>query len=340
MFGRSQRAVKRMTRLRQKHLLILALAIWLVGLVGFERLLKHLDMPLTPVWPAYYVLKAAWPGDDSQKGVGASMPDTSQDTSQTTGSGAEPARVAFLHHSTGRAVWVGNPSKVSSEILGESDVKSWIASYNKTHNTSHQIEEMPFPTTSEGYPWANYPYDYYNIWVKHAGDAPYRGEPTLEMLTKEYDVIIWKHCYGVARIPPDTGKPDVDSEERRLENYKAQYAALKDKMRSFPDTKFIVWTGAAPTIGSTRPTKALRARQFFDWVKSDWDEPGDNIFLWDFYQLETEGGIYLKMGYAQGLRDPHPRPEFAGRVAPLFAQRIVDVINGKGDTTSLTGKGD
>ena len=331
MFGRSQRVVKRMTRRRQKHLLILALAIWLVGLVGVERLLKHFDMPLTPVWPAYYVLKAVWPGDDSQTGVGASMPDTSQDASQTTGGAAEPARVMFLHHSTGWAVWLG---------LGKSDVKNWMAAYNETNDTNHQIEEMPFLRTDEGYPWANYPYDYYNIWVTHAGDVPYRGEPTLEMLTKEYDVIIWKHCFPVAGIRPDTGKPDVDSEEKRLENYKLQYAALREKMHSFPDTKFIVWTGAAPTIGSTRPTKALRARQFFGWVKADWDEPGDNIYLWDFYELETGGGIYMKTSYASGLRDPHPRPDFAGRVAPLFAQRIIDVINGKGDSTSLTGEAD
>ena len=110
---------------------------------------------------------------------------------------------------------------------------------------------MNFPTTSEGYPWANYPYDYYNIWVKHAGDAPYQGEPTLEMLTKEYDVIVWKHCYPVGNILPDTGTPDVDSAEKRLENYKLQYAELKEKMRSFPDTKFIVWTGAALTEATT-----------------------------------------------------------------------------------------
>jgi hypothetical protein len=339
MFGRSQRVVKRMTRLRQKHLLILASAIWLVGLVGVERLLKHFDMPLTPVWPGYYVLKAVWPGNDSQTGVGASMPDTSQDGSQPAGVVSKSARILFLHHSTGHAIWLGT-SEPSSNTIEKSDVRNWIASFNKKNGTSYEIDQMNFPATSEGYPWANYPYDYYNIWVKHAGDAPYRGEPTLEMLTKEYDVIIWKHCYPVASIPPDIGKPDVDSDEKRLENYKLQYAALKKKMRSFPDTKFIVWTGAAPTMGSTRPTKALRARQFFDWVKSDWDEPGDNIFLWDFYQLETEGGIYLRMGYANGLRDPHPRPDFAGRVAPLFAQRIVDVINGKGDSASLTGKGD
>ncbi|MGZ9190526.1 MAG: hypothetical protein ACXW39_10765 [Nitrospira sp.] len=319
------------------------MAIGLAGLVGVERLLQRLDLPLTPVWPAYFMLIAVLPGDDDLSGGGASMPDTSQDGGQPTGVASEPARIVFLHHSTGHAVWVGDTSKVSAKILGKSDVKSWIASYNKRHNASHQIEEMNFPTTSEGYPWANYPYDYYNIWVKHAGDSPYRGEPTLEVLTKEYDVIIWKHCFPVASILPDTGMPEVDSDLKRLENYKLQYAALKEKMRSFPDTKFIVWTGAAPTLGQLRtagPTKALRARQFFDWVKSDWDEPGDNIFLWDFYQLETEGGIYLKTSYASGLRDPHPRADFAGRVAPLFAQRIIDVVNGRGDTTPLTGQQD
>ncbi|MBN2565003.1 MAG: hypothetical protein JXB46_04775 [Candidatus Eisenbacteria bacterium] len=267
------------------------------------------------------------------------MPDASQDGSQPADIVSTSDKILFLHHSTGQAVWLGT-SEPSSDALGESDVRNWFANFNNKNGTSYEIEEMNFPMTSGGYPWHNYPYDYYNIWVKHAGDTPYQGEPTLEMLTKEYDVIALKHCFPVSSILPDTGNPDVDSEEKRQENYKAQYAALKEKMHSFPDTTFIVWTGAAPTIGSTRPTKALRARQFFNWVKSEWDEPGDNIYLWDFYALETEGGIYMKTGYASGLRDPHPRPDFAGRVAPLFAQRIVDVINGKGDSTSLTGEAD
>ena len=201
MFGRSQQVVKRMTRLRQKRLLVLALAIGLVGLVAIDRLLQRFDLPRTPVWPAYYVLRALWPGDDSRSGGGASMSDTSQDSSQPTDVVSTPAKIAFLHHSTGHAVWLGSTSKPSSRRLGKSDVKNWIASYNKTNGTSYEIEEMNFPTTSEGYPWANYPYDYYNIWVKHAGDAPYRGEPTLEMLTKEYDVIVWKHCFPVAQHP-------------------------------------------------------------------------------------------------------------------------------------------
>ncbi len=336
--------VSKVTRIKRKIIPIAVLAIGLMGLAGVEwRLLRFFDLPLSPGVSAYYMLAATFPWDDDRLGDGASMPDTSQASSQPTGVASKPAKVVFLHHSTGWTVWLGNTSEASVKVSGKGDVGKWIAGYNEANNTTHEIRDMTFPTTDEGYPWANYPYDYYNIWVKHAGDAPYLGQPTLEMLTKEYDVIVWKHCFPVASILPDTGTPDIDSDVKRLENYKLQYAALKEKMRSFPDTKFIVWTGAAPTIGQIRsvgPARAQRAREFVEWVKTQWDEPGDNIFLWDFYELETGGGIYMKMGYASGLRDPHPRADFAGRVAPLFAQRIVDVINGVGDSTSLTGEHD
>jgi len=251
--------------------------------------------------------------------------------------GSKPVKAVFLHHSTGQVVWVGTTSKVALKIFGKGDVEKWISNYNRANNTSLEMKDTYFPTGKK-YEWANYPYDYYNIWVKHAGKAPYLGEPTLEMLAAEYDVIIWKHCYPVGRVLPDTGKADVDSEEKRLENYKLQYAELKDKMRSLPDKKFIVWTSAALVKSQTSPEEAQRARQFVDWVKSEWDEPGDNIFLWDFYELETEGGPYLKEEYAQSREDSHPRSDFAGRVAPLFAQRIVDVVEGRGDSTSLTGE--
>jgi len=33
-----------------------------------------------------------------------------------------------------------------------------------------------------------------------------------------------------------------------------------------------------------------------------------------------------------------PKEAFAQRVAPLFGQRIVDVLEGRGDTGSLTGQ--
>jgi len=249
-------------------------------------------------------------------------------------------KIVFLHHSTGHVVWLGTTSKWSAKIFGKSAVKSAIGGLNKENGTDYEIEEMTFPTTSEGYPWANYPYDYYNIWVKNAGEEPYQGEPTLEMLTKDYDVIVLKHCFPVGNILPDTGAPDVDSSDKRVENYKLQYGELKEKMRSFPDTTFVVWTGAALTEAATSPDQAQRTREFFDWVKAEWDEPGDNIYLWDFYELQTEGSRYLKAEYASAPDDSHPTAEFGERVAPLLAKRIVDVLGGKGDSAPLTGERD
>jgi hypothetical protein len=156
----------------------------------------------------------------------------------------------------------------------------------------------------------------------------------------------------VSLILEDTGDPAIDSEEKRLENYRLQYRALKEKMRQFPDKIFIVWTGAAIVEntsliariisfikgGSEWEGYAKRAQEFFRWVREEWDEPGDNIHLWDFYELETEGGLYLKPEYAARRNDSHPHHRFSATVAPLFCRRIVDVVEGQGDSTGLTGE--
>ncbi len=227
------------------------------------------------------------------------------------------ANVIFLHHSTGNCIWDGG-------------VAEWFANFNTQNGTTYEITELSCPS-GKPYAWKNYPFDYWNIWVKNAGSEPFMKEPTLEMLTKEYNVIIFKHCYPVSQILEDTGSPDIASEDKRIENYKLQYAALKEKFAQFPDVKFIAWTGAALVEGRTTPENAQRAKDFFGWVKNEWDQPGDNIFIWDFWELETEGGIYLKLEYAEGESNPHPNDAFSKATAPKFAQRIVDVIQGKVD---------
>jgi hypothetical protein len=130
----------------------------------------------------------------------------------------------------------------------------------------------------------------------------------------------------------------VIEDVKSIENYQLQYSALKEKIYEFPETLFIVWTGAAQVRGATTKENAQRAQKFFKWVKEEWDQPGDNIYIWDFFQLETEGGFYLKNQYAASSDDSHPNYEFAERVAPLLVQRIVDVIEGRGDEGSLTGE--
>jgi len=249
---------------------------------------------------------------------------SSQDVNDRAGSGPknqpEPevvklAKIIFLHHSTGNNIWKGG-------------VPEWFDKYNTENGTDYKIEERAFPK-GDPYKWKNYPFDYWNIWVKNAGPEPFMEEPTLEMLTQQYDVIIFKHCYPVSNILEDSGNPDINSEEKRLENYKLQYAALKEKLHSFPDVKFIVWTGAALVEQRTNPENAQRAKAFFEWVVNEWDEKGDNIYIWDFYKLETEGGLYLKVEYAAAPDNSHPNETFSQKAAPLFAQRIVNVIQGK-----------
>ncbi|MCE5273146.1 hypothetical protein LLH00_17855 [bacterium] len=236
----------------------------------------------------------------------------------------QPVKIIFLHHSTGHNVWAGG-------------VADWFAKYDQDNGKDYQITEREFPS-GKPYEWKNYPFDYWNIWVEHAGSKPYMEEPTLELLTPQYNVIVFKHCFPVSGIKPDGEKADVTSEEKTLANYKAQYAALKDKLHQFKDTKFVVWTGAALVEKDSNPEQGKRSREFFDWVKKDWDEPGDNIFVWDFFELETEGGLFLKGDYAEAPDNSHPNEAFCKGAAPLFAKRVVDVIEGRGDSGSLTGK--
>jgi hypothetical protein len=231
------------------------------------------------------------------------------------------ARILFLHHSTGECIWNGG-------------VAQWFQDHNQAHSVRYVITEQAFPKDSP-YGWENYPYDYWNIWVRNAGDKPFKTEPTLEMLSKNYDVIVVKHCFPVSNIEEDTGRPDVASSEKRIENYRLQYAALKKKMAEFPKVRFLVWTGAAQVASDADEAMARRAKQFFDWVRTEWDQKGDNIFLWDFFSLETEGGLYLKPAYSSG--DAHPNEAFSRKAAPLFCQRLVDVIQGRGDTASIVG---
>jgi hypothetical protein len=236
-------------------------------------------------------------------------------------------KIIFLHHSTGKSIWLGRTNRYINKLTGRSDVLSYFRNYNKENNTDLQIEECVFPKKVP-YGWKNYPYDYYNIWVRNAGEIPYLEEPTLEILTKKYDVIIFKHCYPVSKISEDTGAPDIDSDIKRLENYKLQYNSLKNKMHEFPENKFIVWTPAVMLSTRLKEDEAKRTYEFSKWITDEWDEKGDNIFIWDFYGYETEGGLYLPDKYADGTDNSHPNKDFAAKMSPVFCKFIIDVIDG------------
>lgn len=237
-------------------------------------------------------------------------------------------KAIFLHHSTGYNIWLGKTNRYVYKLTQKGVVQKYLADYNRKNKTDYKVTEQYFPKSSP-YGWNNYPFDYYNIWVKNAGENPFMDEPTLEILTKEYGVIIFKHCFPVSRIGEEAGAPDINSDYKSLENYKLQYNALKNKMHEFPDNKFILWTPAVNTKSTMTEEEAVRTRQFREWMLNDWDEKGDNIFIWDFYKYETDGGLYLSEKNAISPENPHPNPEFSAQVAPLFCQYLIDVIESK-----------
>lgn len=257
--------------------------------------------------------------------------------------------IIYLHHSTGSVIWQGSKTTLVTKVIRKitsrlSDVAGnkarlplLFSKYKVENGKDYLIKEMIFPKASP-YGWHNYPYDYYNIWVKNAGNEPFMEEPTLEILTKQYQVVIFKHCFPVSNIQADKDSADINSDYKSLANYKLQYTALRDKLHEFPDTKFILFTGAALVKSAVSEDEARRAKEFFRWVIEEWDLPRDNIHLWDLYSLETEGGLYFKDEYASSPGDSHPNGEFAARVSQLLFNRIIDVIEKDGTGTRLDGE--
>lgn len=230
----------------------------------------HGTVTVTPVMAGWSFIPASQDVTDETSGI-------SMNGTAITGG----VNIIFLHHSTGTNVWGGG-------------VPEWFDNYNTTNGTHYTVNEAWFETESGG----NNPYDYWKLWVHD-----HTGTHSLETLTPTYNVIIWKHCFPVSNVGSDPENQSVSSSDQTIENYKLQYAALKTKMNAYPNVKFIVWTGAAQVQNAVSHDDAVRAQDFFNWVKTIWDVPGDNVYVWDFYSLETEGSLYMKSSYASSSSD-------------------------------------
>jgi hypothetical protein len=238
-------------------------------------------------------------------------------------------KVIFLHHSTG------------NNVFKEGNVASCIDSYNKSNRKSLVLSERSFPDNP--WPWANYPYDYWKLWINGSCKSDNPKIECLKTLAANYDMIVFKHCFPGADIKPNTGKPDVSSEVKTLDNYKEQYRALRSLFDSYPATKFMVWTLVPLHRLATTPETAQRAYEFVQWVKNKWltedGKPHPNILIFDFYSLVAElnenpanGTRYcLKYNFERSHTDSdsHPGKEANQMAGPLFAKAIEEAFNKK-----------
>jgi hypothetical protein len=235
-------------------------------------------------------------------------------------------KIIFLHHSTGSGVYY------------EGNVAGWIDNYNIQYSTNYDISERSYPNTP--YPWANYPYDYWNLWLNNACDDGIPDIACLSSLCANYDIIIFKHCYPGAEILSDELSPSISSSTMTLANYKLQYRALRDLMDTYPNNRFIVWTLAPLHRLATDEDCAERARQFVDWVKNKWltedAKKHPNIYIFDFFGHVAESDSTPENGKVNCLKydyegshtesDSHPNPLANETVGPIFAQFIVSAI--------------
>lgn len=238
----------------------------------------------------------------------------------------ESQKAIFLHHSTGNGVYK------------EGKVNEWIADYNKKNNSNIELTERAFP--NKPYAWKNYAYDYWNLWINGECDSGKPGIECMETLSKDYQMIIFKHCFPGAHVQEDTGNPDITSETMSLENYKVQYRALRDMMDKYPKNVFGVWTLASLHRLSTNPEEGRRAAEFVKWVKEQWlTEDGkshDNILIFDFWGLTAEHQQNPRQGQVNCLRfeyershesgDSHPNTKANEAVGPVFAKFIANAL--------------
>ncbi len=246
---------------------------------------------------------------------------------------AQEAKVIFLHHSTGGMIFEGG------------DVSDSLAAFNQGNGTNYSIKDWNFPY--KPYQWANYPYDYWNIWINgycedYRGKKGYVNVMCLDDLAANYDVVIFKHCYPGADILEDTGNPDISSDRKSLENYRLQYRALRDAFTSFPRTHFVAWT-LAPRHrlypGATE--NAERVKEFVDWVNNEWlQEAGKNyknIHVFDFfsYAAELDPNVQppavkycLKYKYERShdQNNSHPNELACKEIGPRFYRFIMDLL--------------
>jgi hypothetical protein len=236
------------------------------------------------------------------------------------------ARIIFLHRSTGFNVWQG--SKLGKKFIiykQNYDVPRLMKEYNMKSGVKYAIRQFYYPSDSL-YPVGNFPYDYYKLWVENAVDESYSGQFTLETFVNGYDLIIFKFCYPVSNILADDTIPDIISDKKTISNYKLQMNAIKTRLKQFPETKFLVWTGAVQVKSQITEDQALRTKEFFQWLEEDWDEENDNIFIFDFLAIETEGDLYLKPEFATNNIDSHPNRLLSSIAARELVKRIHEIL--------------
>lgn len=149
----------------------------------------------------------------------------------------------------------------------------------------------------------------------------------------ENEVIVFKSCYPNSDFKGNPNDPvpsidenplksqDYSSEFHTVANAKGIYIDLLEYFKTRQDKLFIVVT-APPLV---QPTNSENAKVFNEWLVNDWlkDYPYNNVVVFDYYSILTEGGD--RLAYSSG--DDHPTPEGHKKATQEFINFLNNAYN-------------
>jgi len=140
----------------------------------------------------------------------------------------------------------------------------------------------------------------------HAPNIPFSGP-------EENDIIMFKSCYPNSNVMAgNEGEGSATDSTATLANYRAVMAELEPVLAAHPGKKFVYVTSPPLIPERTTSENAARARQFNEWVKSEFltlynEHTGQtNLLVFDLFDVLSDDANVLKEEYRRGDNDAHP----------------------------------
>lgn len=230
-------------------------------------------------------------------------------------------KIIFLHHSTGaNLLREGNIRSLLNAKLP--DVELWDHGYSfgpfrSLQNISHLVAPYLFELSDNNGNATGKDYGLKMNNTNPDGYATIFSQPITNPATNEfsrimlYDTVIFKSCYPVTKIISD----------QQLKQYQKYYLSVRQRIDTFPNKLFILFSPPPLRLSLTQKEFAQRARKFANWLKStDYVEKRKNILVFDFFDF-LAGKITntLKPEYCRSIiTDSHPNSKANIEIGTYF----------------------
>lgn len=233
--------------------------------------------------------------------------------------------VMFVHHSTGR--YMLRDAGVRSLLdwhnaTAGTDIRLWDHDYHSGNSYTGII--LPDSTV---YPNWSYGIEANNIRPEGWRDV-FDGSAFRDSLFARHEVIIFKNDHSTGDIQTD----------EQLQQYYADYLAIRDVLDQYPDKLFVLMSGPPRRPEAITNAEADRARTFYEWLQSpEYMHGHPNLMFFDLFDALANpddpadpARNMLRAEYRlppEGSTDSHPNLLANRTVGPLIASLIISIYD-------------